>query len=594
MLPSITGVAPHSDFMAQLEHLIEQYNKSASKNKLMTNLSLLQRIDALSDKIIQKNVSKPEPRYNDFLQWYLADPVSREITLLTKNPTPVNKEELFLKSYQAEISSLPNKEQWTKATKNKIGLQSDQYKEIEGKLESIAEIKRTKTPRELMTALDELQNQILLMRIPVDKPQMNNRFNTLLNQINDEINDLVKKQPEVEGFKQIESNLKYLAELKQTGAPKIVKILKESQSEVLLTKTPSKEKKSIADKLQGTTETFFLDEDNKNQKKLQTSYKGGMNNRNWLVTDIETEQKYILRLEKNYSQVNFVVLQEVKSNSDLKKYLAKEEFYQILPPDEGAQKCLAVSEFCSDGDLLKYRIDQQDKAKKNMQEITSVVVDMTQQVASMARDFYTHNKAYTDIKATNFLRRQDGSVVTGDLKSVMPVHDGKIAQDVQTTGAYAPPELPEKGKYNAEPFMTYQVGLMMYTLMRGKLTPAEENALIDKLIMNKFQEGKGDPLDFNFPIFKTPDGEKIQNLIESAMKADPNQRPSLNTLVTMCNDLKDNLEKQEDAALTEATKQNRIEQFKDFKGTFKQIVPPKEEKASVEEETTSDNQFNLS
>lgn len=275
----------------------------------------------------------------------------------------------------------------------------------------------------------------------------------------------------------------------------------------------------------------------------QISFLGGRNNLNFEASNPQTGEKYIIRLEPAGSgeplqiDTDYALIEEIKNHPDVSKYVAKDTTFfptGIIPkptPD-GFQKKLyniAVSEFCPRGDLgsalrKEHGVNSPDSdAPKNL-EIIQTVSDRMEKTCAMAETFHQNNLIYPDYKAENLLERDDGSVITADLKAVTRTDNGMVMLEhiKGTTPPYAPPEFrnPPKELIDAEKYMTYQIGLMTYMLMTGVKGDDKHAALV--------QLDKDKKFDFDsHPIFQSEQGTAARQLIEQCMNQDPAQRPTI-------------------------------------------------------------------
>jgi serine/threonine protein kinase len=145
---------------------------------------------------------------------------------------------------------------------------------------------------------------------------------------------------------------------------------------------------------------------------------------------------------------------------------------------------------------------------------------------------------YMDIKPENFLLRDNGEVFTADLKSILNTLDIPIKTNlIVTTQENAPPEYPSARIYDSDPFMTYQLGVLLYLLMVGPDVEGKRD------ILNRLLEHQS--LDLNLPVFTVPGGEAIADLIRVATRSNPLERIPLSSLSEALNLVHNELNQEE-------------------------------------------------
>lgn len=507
----------NSELVIKLNGLIDAYNKKADKTPVD-----LQLIDAMAEQTYisfrANPSSNPLSTNNKFMKWYMQKQIDKELEqFVFEKPPQYNKQKQFISLTQT--LSLPTLEEWIETTTPKAGERSSPYKEIDNLLfaaqippppidlgEDFAPPAARTTTKELIENVVALQKKILhlLINLPRDKPLMQERFKSLLLQTNSYLNQLIELDPIIKAEYKIAAPI-----------PNFIDFSSENSNEI------------IAD-------FVFLLANQQNdftQGDFQLSYLGGNNNRNWLATNAETGEHYVVRLEKaDDPHTNYLLVDEVKKHSELKEHLANDIIYYptnevMLALNYARPFNLAISEYCPKGDILGYR-----NTKKDSIEILTLAVDTARQVAEMAASFQKDKKGYFDIKPENFLIREDGTVITADFKSIQRTRINQVLMnEISTTDAYAPPET--RGvhpKFDANKFMSYQIGAMMYLMV---INVKEEEK---KLILEKLEKGE---LSYNYPIFQSEFGKEVKNLIESTQNSTPVLRPSPEMIAKKCQEL---------------------------------------------------------
>ncbi|WP_131781911.1 protein kinase family protein [Legionella gresilensis] len=304
---------------------------------------------------------------------------------------------------------------------------SVQYKRIDPFLSNVykakeeavkAEYQNSEVNLKLVERLLQLEKEvldILTNGIPAKKKKMPGRFYYLLNQITAALKRLSENNPKPDELNKINEEL--------------AKIFIDPFEE------EGKRFKEIMVNLLSAQKDFAHNGYNLN-------YLGGNNNRNWLATNDLDGKIYVVRVEKaDDPPTDYLLLEKAKENKEIAKFIAKDVYYYPTAPVEALHdRCfnLAISEYCPRGSIMDYRdsIDARD-----LSFISAEIVDITRQLATMALAFTQHDIAYMDIKAENFLIRDDGSVITADLKSIVSMEKGHVRRDlIVTTSCNSAPE----------------------------------------------------------------------------------------------------------------------------------------------------------
>ncbi|CZG42657.1 hypothetical protein G5T09_02740 [Legionella pneumophila serogroup 1] len=265
---------------------------------------------------------------------------------------------------------------------------------------------------------------------------------------------------------------------------------------------------------------------------------GGNNNKNWLAKNNEGDC-YIVRLEKLLPKE--ILMEKIQTIPEITKHLAN-DFYNY--PTEttyingfGNQYNVALSEFCPRKDMLSFRYDL---AGQSQEKIIDEVIKMTEQVTGFALALNKAGLAYSDIKAENFLLRENKEVVTADRKSIVS-HDNNKDIILNGSGSVAKSfTLPEcrEVKSNAERFMAYQIGVMLHVLMEGDKVNKPHGTASYK---NQDELGTIAPFDFNHDIYTTDAGKEVMKLIQNLTNENPHERLSLMEVIQKCENIRENL-----------------------------------------------------
>jgi hypothetical protein len=499
--------------IARLNDLIEQYNQTSSENNA---IALLQKIEAMrvqiySDKELRKS--------GNFMQWYFTDPIRNEIN---DKKLDQNRNLIFSAHSQSDIKYL-TLQYWKMLTKPEmLGARSKSC----GKMDALVLAVETATQNlfkaqgsqneeclKLKDALEALQKQTLFMinnEVINSKSKTKKNFETLLNITNYLSKDLFNTYPE-------------LIRAPEQNYDPLVKALVAENRESRVELFHQLFRKQAPPQLNG----------------FNVTYLGGGNNKNWLAINEETGSQFVLRLEPADDRiVDYSLVDEMKNDKVIKNNLAQDYFYcPVTLPQQGNNSKryinVAVSEFCSDSNLHNYHLNTVANSPEKDKSCYLGTLDAIEQVAKIASDFNQKNMGYMDIKATNFLRKANGQLITADTKSVVRTDQDNRVPVNEISTHFEPPEftLGTEPFVEAESYMVYQIGLMAYDLM---LSTKEYNA--QEIILDHLQ--KKESLNFNLPIFNTPIGKGIKELIEMTLDATPDSRPPLDVIIGKARALK--------------------------------------------------------
>ncbi|CDZ78149.1 Protein kinase domain protein [Legionella massiliensis] len=186
------------------------------------------------------------------------------------------------------------------------------------------------------------------------------------------------------------------------------------------------------------------------------------------------------------------------------------------------------------------------KLPQHSDSIYTETADIAEQLSTMLTTLSQENIVWTDIKPGNLLARDDGSLAVADFKGLVDINTVFLQQSGDkvacnwnantTTGflssegfnnrlfSFKPDEKSTKdiGSQVREYFFnewqkeySYQVGILLYVSLTGK---ADEDLLAT---------GRMD-LNYDLPVFKTPQGQEYQRVLEALTHKDPDQRISHN------------------------------------------------------------------
>ncbi|WP_115703221.1 protein kinase domain-containing protein [Legionella sainthelensi] len=497
----------------RLNQYIDQYNQMELKPGAKI---LLQKIDAMRTQIYSDLDLRNQ---GNFMEWYLTDPIRAEIA---HQQLGQDRNLIFIQDSNSQIKNL-TRSNWEKMTKPMLGKRSENYCKMDNLIHNVEmasqNLKTEPSPQALLNmkdALQALQAQTLLLinnDIHHNKPNMKRNFESLLNTTNHLLKELVTNNPELINAPKQKYNSLIQSLIAENST---------SQEEIIRRLSTTQEQQSL--------------------NGFDVIYLGGGNNKNWLARNEETGEQCIIRLEKaDDPKTDYNLVEEMKNDETIKNNLAQDYFYcpVILPAQKKyhADKPVnvAVSEFCQDGDIRSHHLRTIATTPENEKNSTrcSGTLDAIEQIARVASDFNKKGMAYMDIKATNFLRRDNEQLITADIKSVVRTNEkNQVSRgDVSTT--FVPPEhyFGDEQYFETDSYMTYQIGLVAYDLMVSTQEHDAQIIILDKLA------GK-EPLDFDLPVFNTPEGKEIKVFIETMLDSQPDYRPSLNMIMGIAHDLR--------------------------------------------------------
>jgi serine/threonine protein kinase len=493
----------------KINGMIERYNEEP-------NILLLQQIDGLAQQIY--NVYRVEPNQvsSSFMKWYFRGEIHHELRqLANESELNFNNKRMFLHLTPVTADTVPTFEKWQKGTTQIVarglglrGSRSEIYTKVDPYLMNIsAPTSDGKHDWQFVLAnLEVLQSKIIHILnndLYEGNPKKIARFTQLLSATNQMMRNVINMSSE------------YTDRYKQAPDLGIIDPNTEEPGHTI---------PELVTHLTMTQERLQLDD-------YTLEYLGGNNNKNWKIINRETGDIHILRVEKAESYTDYLLLNELKTNPTINRFIAVDSLFYPTEeietvPGSGAERPynLAISEYCPNGDLLSNRRKMNDVSPE---DIASEVLGQVEQVATFMSELHRNRVAYMDLKAENFILRPNGEVITADLKSVISCPDGRVKiNDISTTEEAAPPEYPESRTYDTDKFMSYQAGLMLYILMVGP--SAEEKSEL----ITQFQE-RGE-WDFSHPVFASEGGAQIRTLINAATQQNPENRPSVGVIAQQC------------------------------------------------------------
>lgn len=524
--------APRDPRIEEINRLIKLYNQDLkSGHHSKRSLILLQKIDHLSSQLLNKIKINPSLANNEFMMWFKQEGVHKELLRLHNYPTEskFNNPKLILQLYKTP-ERIPTLLEWRKKTHHQKNIKNlgcrAVYEKIEPLLHEFQEALAEESPEEITIKALALQEGLLnLQEIPEELApycdDLISRTNAFLQGhleiYPDELsNDASAEQEIILPFKEFEE---------ETFIPLIRDLISKPSVNNLKPKTQF------------------------SRGSLNYTQHSVGNNFLWRLENNDEGITYMLQVGEAGNEfggisTNYLQHHELRSSLELSPYLAREHlFYPTgrIPTTDNQSYFyynLSIMEYCSEGDLATAcaRDLHQKIPKPGDIELIETLASRCLPAIALAQGLYLRRKTYMDFKPENFLldlKKGQERVVTGDLKSIINYDaTGRVKrEDISTTPLFAPPEYPDAKDYLVQPFMVYQLGLMLYLLATGLSGDAKANALAT------LREEKS--LDFsNFPLFKnTEKGRQLQALISDCLATNPGDRPSLDEVFTRCKNL---------------------------------------------------------
>ena len=519
-------------YLIKLDFLINKYNENQVNG--IVDLISFQQINALADKLYLMVKADPPKDYgSDFMKWYNKKEISRELKSLTESSNTKSSKKQRIADLSAAVphqrkdfSRIPSPKEFKRRVRKLSFFSSEPkyYSDIRLLLQQFHELDPNKPDFDWGKAIGQielLQQKIVEILIDdLDLSETPDRIllSRLLMVVNRTMNEFFRMNSELSS--------QYMLQTPNRVSTIIDPYADDDRHNL----------RHLVSELISTPKPLEIDE-------FSLEFLGGNNNKNWKITNRVTHARYTLRVERPEYYFDHDLRHRVKTNPNLSRYIAQEiDFY---PTDEIAHRGseseynLSITEYCSQGDVLSYR--RSTNESMSHEELVKVVINMTRQIADFALELQRDHLFYMDIKPENFLLRDNGEVFTADLKSILNTLDNPIKTNlIVTTQENAPPEYPSARIYESDPFMTYQLGVLLYLLMVGPDVEGKRE------ILNRLADNQ--ELDFTHPVFTAPGGDVIVELIRHATRPNPSERIPLRFLSEAINLVHNNLNQDEQYA----------------------------------------------
>lgn len=294
---------------------------------------------------------------------------------------------------------------------------------------------------------------------------------------------------------------------------------------------------------------------------------GGANAKNYLITNIETQEKQVLKITpKGNSRKTYERLKSTSVKEGITDVYASKESLQA---NNNYMYSLELTEFCPNSDLLSHGIRVQNKIDLITKELSKehlsseklslqklyiefgvadqdVISDldkqgiltqlkkaqllnatsMYSQMSNILLNFQANNAFFPDMKPTNFLVNEFDQVVIADTKSFIESENGMInehdiylnkAQFVLKTPGMLSPQFENDGVFSVDKEHSYLMGLSLYCYITG-------TSLSD--LPKKTQDHPAF-INFDKEVFQSEQGQQFRELITGLTQVDPEQRFSM-------------------------------------------------------------------
>lgn len=520
----ITVNLPHlraDAYTNKLDQMIKDYNDVPSLDKL-------QYLDAYANYVLEVYKKNPWQAHPNFMRWFMQGNISHELNGLPHTNPNVSKEKNFMANYNKDTSDdLLTLEAWQQFTRRKIS-RLPEHSAVDTLLIKVAltrELTRqsrfedTTKNRVYYEALKGLQAKVLetITTTPASKKNRLAKLDRLLQQTNRQLDNITR------------FNVGITFDV--PPIPIIERIILAGEESI-----------------DEFTAHLFTSQENIYVNGAELRYRGGNNNKIWVATIASEDEAKVVRLEKA-EFTDYLLLMQVTGHQRITRHLGEQYYFfacnESYPcPGYSTYFNIVVSEYFPHGDLLTFR-RQLSKNQVENETILNHVLNLTQQVGILLHDFVECSFPYLDVKAENFLIRERLDEVTGiiawdvvttDLKSLRRANaEGRVEiKNLETS--ILPPEMvnpPENVRtVGTAEFGVYQLGVLLYELMVGEKEPKPWKAYFYK----------HDAFNFNYPLFNSPRGQAIRQLIQQATQVDPSLRPSLLEISAACQELIENLD----------------------------------------------------
>lgn len=246
---------------------------------------------------------------------------------------------------------------------------------------------------------------------------------------------------------------------------------------------------------------------------------GGGNSKNFKIIPKDASEPFVLKVDNRMSLPKGAEahLREHSLN-DVLTPIAVERQVTCTVNGQTITRSLLVTAFCSGGDLQKHSEKSVD-TQTRLTSAISIYTQMSDILSRITRD----GCGFPDMKNSNWLIEQDGTVRIADTKGLGFIEsDGRLDKQKNLDRGYGflatkyinPPEFDTHNVFSADKMHAIMLGKNLY------------HYLTQCPVTDLHQKHNGANYNFNYPVFKTPEGAQLASLIKGLIKANPADRMS--------------------------------------------------------------------
>lgn len=260
------------------------------------------------------------------------------------------------------------------------------------------------------------------------------------------------------------------------------------------------------------------------------SYLGGGNAQNFRIQRKNSSEEKVLKVEYRFDSPK-AAARDLRENALKGKMtsISTERQSTFYHARHGLTTCsLLVTPLIRGGDLEKHI----SLLPKDNHARSTHTIDLGTQMADMFLAIQP-NYAFTDPKTSNWLVNENGKLQIADDKSFVPAKKGVYIEQfadqkgydgIITSGYMYPKEL-DRGTFDVDSMHVHMLGKNLYQIMTNCDNDTLRNLKPDKVKSGLFR--KSSDFYFDKPVFKTPEGQLIKEIIKQAIQPDAKNRISL-------------------------------------------------------------------
>lgn len=253
---------------------------------------------------------------------------------------------------------------------------------------------------------------------------------------------------------------------------------------------------------------------------------GGRNSKNFKLTNLENNSHFVLKIDNRLDapkNLETRLMARVLSETITPIFAQRQTTYKTHK--ETKTRVLVLTEFCEGGNLEEHALSQADDNSRSR-----AAVHIYRQMAENLETIRLNKVAFLDMKNTNWLVDLFGRLKIADTKSFLPLIKGIFDRSAAVSQWFSPvsttymnpPELfTFKGTFNADAIHAYELGKNIYQyLLKGHRSFSD-----DLFYLHKRHDSVA--YNFDYPVFKTDTGMRLQALISALIKPEAKDRLSV-------------------------------------------------------------------